>query len=417
MAKKTVNIGTSVNKGNGDPLRTAFGKINDNFDEIYGAIGTNGTIFNPLNVDSHILPDADNTRDLGSPAKRWRDIFVAPGSLYIGDIKLSNDNGKLVATKVINPGEANEAPDPIDSDAGSEIGSGGNAFDQSLNTADSVTFNSVGATTVNVSQINGTNPGDELVIQADNNNWNFGTGGALTFPQGTTIATADGTDAFIIGGAVDKDIQIYTYSGPTPTAHGWTFGTDGNLELPTGGLISNYPGGPGGINNDSWFVTPGNGTGGVSSQDGQQYIQINDNLYVEIGTSYGTANQSIWQFGLDGNLTLPAGGDIKNSSGNSVLSNVQGEYIYEFDGINTNLTITDLNFNLLYCKTAPAYGGSDTHNVNLPSGTPGQRLVIVNITVNCTLTVNGAEQVTVNSGPAEFIYTTNDDWIALYGTV
>lgn len=35
MAKQTVNIGTSANKGNGDPLRTAFTKINNNFDELY----------------------------------------------------------------------------------------------------------------------------------------------------------------------------------------------------------------------------------------------------------------------------------------------------------------------------------------------------------------------------------------------
>jgi|TARA_B100001093_G_scaffold405059_1_gene393221 hypothetical protein len=35
MAKQTVNIGSSVNKGDGDPLRTAFDKINDNFDELY----------------------------------------------------------------------------------------------------------------------------------------------------------------------------------------------------------------------------------------------------------------------------------------------------------------------------------------------------------------------------------------------
>lgn len=109
MAKKTVNIGTSANKGNGDPLRTAFGKINDNFDEIYAAIGSDGTIFNPLNVDSHLLPDGDNTRDLGSPAKRWRDIFVAPGSLYIGDIKLSNVNGSLVVQQVTNAGSDTES--------------------------------------------------------------------------------------------------------------------------------------------------------------------------------------------------------------------------------------------------------------------------------------------------------------------
>lgn len=35
MAQQTINIGSSVNKGDGDPLRTAFAKINDNFTELY----------------------------------------------------------------------------------------------------------------------------------------------------------------------------------------------------------------------------------------------------------------------------------------------------------------------------------------------------------------------------------------------
>ena len=37
MAKQTINIGTAANDGTGDPLRTAFDKTNDNFNEIYGA--------------------------------------------------------------------------------------------------------------------------------------------------------------------------------------------------------------------------------------------------------------------------------------------------------------------------------------------------------------------------------------------
>lgn len=35
MAKQTINIGTTPNDGTGDPLRTAFDKANDNFDELY----------------------------------------------------------------------------------------------------------------------------------------------------------------------------------------------------------------------------------------------------------------------------------------------------------------------------------------------------------------------------------------------
>jgi hypothetical protein len=37
MAKQTINIGSSANDGQGDPLRTAMDKINDNFDEVYAA--------------------------------------------------------------------------------------------------------------------------------------------------------------------------------------------------------------------------------------------------------------------------------------------------------------------------------------------------------------------------------------------
>jgi hypothetical protein len=41
MAKQTINIGSAPNAGNGDPLRTAFDKINDNFDELYTAVAAN----------------------------------------------------------------------------------------------------------------------------------------------------------------------------------------------------------------------------------------------------------------------------------------------------------------------------------------------------------------------------------------
>ena len=39
MAKQTINIGATANDGSGDPLRTAFDKINDNFTEVYTVSG------------------------------------------------------------------------------------------------------------------------------------------------------------------------------------------------------------------------------------------------------------------------------------------------------------------------------------------------------------------------------------------
>ncbi len=37
MAQQSINIGSAANDGTGDPLRTAFDKINDNFTELYGS--------------------------------------------------------------------------------------------------------------------------------------------------------------------------------------------------------------------------------------------------------------------------------------------------------------------------------------------------------------------------------------------
>ena len=45
MAKQTINLGTMADNKSGDPLRTAFTKINQNFDELYaGGVGQGGTV-------------------------------------------------------------------------------------------------------------------------------------------------------------------------------------------------------------------------------------------------------------------------------------------------------------------------------------------------------------------------------------
>lgn len=42
MTKQVINLGTGANSNNGDPLRTAFNKVNTNFTELYTLIGAGG---------------------------------------------------------------------------------------------------------------------------------------------------------------------------------------------------------------------------------------------------------------------------------------------------------------------------------------------------------------------------------------
>jgi hypothetical protein len=40
MAQQTINVGTAPNDGQGDPIRTAYIKCNDNFSELYSRLQT-----------------------------------------------------------------------------------------------------------------------------------------------------------------------------------------------------------------------------------------------------------------------------------------------------------------------------------------------------------------------------------------
>ena len=51
MARKEVNIGTTGNDATGDSIRVGFDKVNNNFVEIYAALGLGGGL-NFQNLDN-----------------------------------------------------------------------------------------------------------------------------------------------------------------------------------------------------------------------------------------------------------------------------------------------------------------------------------------------------------------------------
>jgi hypothetical protein len=111
MAQQTINLGTSANAGDGDNLRSAMDKTNDNFTELYGAnsvssnialsgqtissyntngdiiLGPNGT--GTIRTASDLIPDADNTRLIGNNTMRPLGLYVGTaGVITKGPVQL-----------------------------------------------------------------------------------------------------------------------------------------------------------------------------------------------------------------------------------------------------------------------------------------------------------------------------------------
>jgi hypothetical protein len=116
MAQQNINIGTSANKGDGDPIRTAFTKVNANFTELFAnhdgtishSMDIKGSVFgddstvlidavsNKINLDGtvkgNIIPDTNVTYDIGSSSYRFKDLWLSGTTIHIGSSTMSVDN-------------------------------------------------------------------------------------------------------------------------------------------------------------------------------------------------------------------------------------------------------------------------------------------------------------------------------------
>jgi hypothetical protein len=114
MAQQTLNAGSPPIVWS--TVEDAFTKINANFDELYGSIGGPGGVLDFTSLSTDIKPSASEVYDLGSPTARWRDLYLAGSSLYLGSAQITADGagvvnlpaGTTVAGELIrNPAETN----------------------------------------------------------------------------------------------------------------------------------------------------------------------------------------------------------------------------------------------------------------------------------------------------------------------
>ena len=98
MARQGINIGSSANDGTGDPLRTAFDKINDNFVELYGTDNDINTLDANLNVNTFAITTGVTNGD----------ITVTPngtGSINLGAVKFKGTSISSDDSTIININE------------------------------------------------------------------------------------------------------------------------------------------------------------------------------------------------------------------------------------------------------------------------------------------------------------------------
>jgi plastocyanin len=94
MTKQVINLGATANDGTGDPLRIAFDRVNDNFNEVYNALGNSQ---NPID-----LFDINGALDLNGKPHKVSFLYdtkalvdaVSP-STYHGAIAHAHDTGSV----------------------------------------------------------------------------------------------------------------------------------------------------------------------------------------------------------------------------------------------------------------------------------------------------------------------------------
>lgn len=94
MAQQTLNAGSPPIVWS--TVEDAFTKINANFDELYGSIGGPGGVLDFTSLSTSIIPSASEVFDLGSPTFRWRDLYLAGSSLYLGSAQITADGAGVV---------------------------------------------------------------------------------------------------------------------------------------------------------------------------------------------------------------------------------------------------------------------------------------------------------------------------------
>jgi hypothetical protein len=92
MSKQRINVGTGVNTGTGDTLRSAMEKCNNNFDELYDLIGQDST-GKSIDISGNTISSTFTNTDINISPNGTGDVVIG-SDLVVNTIK-SDDSAQV----------------------------------------------------------------------------------------------------------------------------------------------------------------------------------------------------------------------------------------------------------------------------------------------------------------------------------
>jgi len=441
MARQNINIGSSANDGTGDPLRTAFDKINDNFVELYGTDNDINTLDANLDVNNFAITTGVTNGDITVTPNGTGSIKLG-AMKFVGTTMSSDDSTQItIAENIQTTGTLNVA--------GATTITGATTLSTSLALASGATVTGIldedamgsdSATALATQQsikayVDAQVTAADLDFTADDSTTNSidldsevmqfsGGTGITTSATGNTVTTAiDGTVATLTGSQTltNKVLTAPTINAATMTGTVTvdsismadntitTNASNANLELDASGtgqvrIIPNTT--VVGTLNTADVATTGNttvsgslttGTFAVGDlniiADGTITSDTNGDITIDpagtgaivltgpithAGTQTTTGQLNVDNLRLDGNT-------LSSTSGGITLSPAAGQNV-AVGGTNVKLTATEANFTLMEATTVRADAlQNDTSDGDISISTQGTGVVDLNTATQSTV--------------------------------
>ena len=311
MAQQNINIGTNANDGTGDPLRTAFNKINANFSELYGDTAEANDIKDDstpqlggdLDVNGQKIITARSNEQIVLDPAGTGTVELNANTNVTGNLTASGNitaTGNIFANGNINLGNAS-------GDQTKVVG----VFEADQLQIDGTTLTSTvtnGAVTIEGNGTGGVNVADVTIndneIKASSSNANLqlnGSGtGAVTIDSvkisGTTISSDDSTkitvaEALDVTGALKSNTSLALATGATVTGilDEDNMATNSATQLATQQSIKAYA--------DTKSVLTGSTNNTITTVTGANAVQGEANLTFD-GTTLAVTGAGTYSAGL-----------------------------------------------------------------------------------------------------------------------